>query len=120
MLATIANRKAGFRSLGNTWAYTTSAHGRLMLTVLDGLAVFERELTRAQTGERRARAKAYVAMGYLPKMTPHLIKEALRRRAVDEPMSDIACTYNVSRSTTPRRDQAADCERQDRCEDRDV
>ena len=26
-LATIADRKAGFRSLGDTWANTTSAHG---------------------------------------------------------------------------------------------
>jgi DNA invertase Pin-like site-specific DNA recombinase len=39
-LATIADRKAGFRSLGDTWADTTSAHGRLMLTVLAGLAEF--------------------------------------------------------------------------------
>src|SRR5580704_17602819 len=39
-LATITDRKAGFRSLGDsdTWADTTSAHGRLMLTVLGGLA----------------------------------------------------------------------------------
>src|ERR1700712_291448 len=43
-LATITERKAGFRSLGDTWADTTSAHGRLMLTVLGGLAEFEREL----------------------------------------------------------------------------
>jgi DNA invertase Pin-like site-specific DNA recombinase len=33
-LATISDRKAGFRSLGDTWADTMSAHGRLMLTVL--------------------------------------------------------------------------------------
>jgi DNA invertase Pin-like site-specific DNA recombinase len=31
-LATIAGKKAGFRSLGDTWADTTTAHGRLMLT----------------------------------------------------------------------------------------
>jgi DNA invertase Pin-like site-specific DNA recombinase len=57
-LATIADRKAGFRSLGDAWADTTSAHGRLMLTVLGGLAEFERELIRTRTGEGRARAKA--------------------------------------------------------------
>ena len=39
-LAAIAGRKAGFRSLGDTWADTTTAHGRLMLTVLGGLAEF--------------------------------------------------------------------------------
>jgi DNA invertase Pin-like site-specific DNA recombinase len=33
-LATITGRKAGFRSLSDTWADTTTAHGRLMLTVL--------------------------------------------------------------------------------------
>jgi DNA invertase Pin-like site-specific DNA recombinase len=33
-LAAIADRKAGFRSLADTWADTTTPHGRLMLTVL--------------------------------------------------------------------------------------
>src|ERR1700738_3846384 len=37
-LATVTDRKAGFRSLGDAWADTTTAHGRLMLTVLGGLA----------------------------------------------------------------------------------
>src|SRR6266851_7952484 len=30
-LAAIAGKKAGFRSLGDAWADTTTAHGRLML-----------------------------------------------------------------------------------------
>src|SRR5271166_4117289 len=38
VLATITGKKAGFRSLGDTWADTTTSHGRLMLTVLGGLA----------------------------------------------------------------------------------
>ena len=57
-LAAITDRKAGFRSLGDTWADTTTSHGRLMLTVLGGLAEFERDLIRARTGEGRERAKA--------------------------------------------------------------
>src|SRR5664279_278943 len=32
-LASIADKGAGFCSLGDTWADTTTAHGRLMLTV---------------------------------------------------------------------------------------
>jgi DNA invertase Pin-like site-specific DNA recombinase len=44
--------------LGDTWADTTTAHGRLMLTVLAGLAEFGRDLIRARTGEGRERAKA--------------------------------------------------------------
>jgi DNA invertase Pin-like site-specific DNA recombinase len=50
-LALIADRGAGFRSLGDAWADTTTAHGRLMLTVLGGIAEFERDLIRARTGE---------------------------------------------------------------------
>jgi DNA invertase Pin-like site-specific DNA recombinase len=34
ILATITGKKAGFKSLGDTWADTTTSHGRLMLTVL--------------------------------------------------------------------------------------
>jgi DNA invertase Pin-like site-specific DNA recombinase len=37
-LAAIAGKGAGFRSLGDAWADTTTAHGRLMLTVLGALA----------------------------------------------------------------------------------
>jgi hypothetical protein len=37
-LAAIAERKAGFRSLSDAGADTTASHGRLMLTVLGGLA----------------------------------------------------------------------------------
>src|SRR3954449_1227547 len=66
-LATITERKAGFRSLGDAWADTTSAHGRLMLTVLGGLAEFERELIRTRTGEGRKRAQQ---RGPPPQVTP--------------------------------------------------
>ena len=60
LLGTIAEKGAGFKSLRDTWADTTTAHGRLMLTVLGGLAEFERELIRTRTGEGRERAKAGV------------------------------------------------------------
>ena len=43
-----------------------------MLTILGGLAEFERELIRARTGEGRKRAKARgVRFGRPRKMTPH-------------------------------------------------
>jgi DNA invertase Pin-like site-specific DNA recombinase len=104
-LAAVADRKAGFRSLGDTWADTTTAHGRLMLTVLGGLAEFERELIRARTGEGRARAVARgVKMGRKPKLTQHQQREAIRRREKGEPMRDIARSYNVSHSTISRLD----------------
>src|SRR6266550_7606975 len=61
VLAAVGDRGAGFKSLKDAWADTTTAHGRLMLTVLGGLAEFERELIMARTGEGRLRAKARVA-----------------------------------------------------------
>ena len=102
-LAAITEREAGFRSLADTWADTTTAHGRLMLTVLGGLAEFERELIRVRTSEGRSRAKARgVKMGRPPKLTPHQQKEALRRRDAGEPVREIARSYNVSHSTISR------------------
>ncbi len=103
-LAAIADRTAGFRSLGETWADTTTAHGRLMLTVLGGLAEFERALIRDRTGEGRRRAVARgVKMGRRPKLTPHQITEAIRRRdRGEETLREIARSYNVSHSTIPR------------------
>jgi DNA invertase Pin-like site-specific DNA recombinase len=56
ILAAIAENGAHFRSLSDLWADTTTPHGRLMLTVLGGLAEFERELIRARIGEGRERA----------------------------------------------------------------
>lgn len=103
ILDEIGKRGAGFRSLNDTWADTTTPHGRLMLTVLGGLAEFERELIRARTGEGRERAMAKgVRLGRRPKLTVHQTREALARRAAGEPLTEIARTYNVSHSTISR------------------
>jgi DNA invertase Pin-like site-specific DNA recombinase len=103
-LAAIAAKGATFRSLGDAWADTTTAHGRLILTVLGGLAEFERELIRTRTGEGRARAVANgVKLGRKPTMTHHQRQEAKRRvKAAKESLGEIARSYNVSRWTIQR------------------
>jgi len=102
-LAAITGKRAGFRSLGDTWADTTTAHGRLMLTILGGLAEFERDLICARTSEGRARAKARgVKLGRTPKLTMHQQQEARARRDNGEPLTEIARSYNVSHSTISR------------------
>ena len=102
-LASINDRKAGFRSLGDTWADTTTPHGRLMLTVLGGLAEFERELIRARTGEGRARAVARgVKIGRKPKLTKPQVNEIMCRKADGEPVREITGSYNVHNSTISR------------------
>ena len=102
-LASVTNKGAGFRSLRDSWADTTTPHGRLMVTVLAGLAEFERELIRARTTEGRERARARgVRMGRKPKLTPHQRAEALARRDAGESLVDIARSYAVSHSTISR------------------
>jgi DNA invertase Pin-like site-specific DNA recombinase len=102
-LAAITDRKAGFRSLSDAWADTTTAHGRLMLTVLGGLAEFECELIRVRTGEGRARAVARgVKLGRKPKLTLHQQREAVRRRDNGEPVREIARSFNVHHATISR------------------
>lgn len=102
-LAAITDKKAGFRSLGDAWADTTTSHGRLMLTVLGGLAEFERDLIRSRTGEGRDRAKARgVKMGRKPKLNPHQRAEAIRRRDNGEAVREIARTFDVHHSTISR------------------
>jgi DNA invertase Pin-like site-specific DNA recombinase len=74
-----------------------------MLTVLGGLAEFERELIRARTSEGRARAVANgVKLGRKPKLMAHQRREAIKRRDAGEATRDIARSYNVSHSTISR------------------
>jgi DNA invertase Pin-like site-specific DNA recombinase len=103
ILDSVTKAGAGFRSLGDAWADTTTPHRRLMLTVLGGLAEFERELIRQRASEGRARAKAQgVHMGRPSKLTPHQMREARQRRDAGETLTAIAKSYNVSHSTISR------------------
>jgi DNA invertase Pin-like site-specific DNA recombinase len=96
IIEALTQRGAGFKSLKDTWADTTSPHGRLMLTVLGGLAEFERKLIRARTGDGRKRAKERgVRFGRPRKLTPHQRQEALARLEAGETQADVARTYNV-------------------------
>jgi DNA invertase Pin-like site-specific DNA recombinase len=107
VLDAVAKRGAGFRSLKDAWADTTTPHGRLMLTVLGGLAEFERELIRERTGEGRKRAQARgVKFGRPRKLNHHQCEEALARLATgDETLADIARTFAVDPSTISRLQQ---------------
>jgi DNA invertase Pin-like site-specific DNA recombinase len=102
-LATIGERGASFKSLGDAWADTTTPVGKLMLTVLGGLAEYERHLILARTSEGRQRAQQRgVRFGRKPKLTLHQQQEALARRAAGEALVDIARSYAVSHSTISR------------------
>jgi DNA invertase Pin-like site-specific DNA recombinase len=103
ILDAIGKAGAGFKSLADVWADTTTPHGRLMLTILGGLAEFERELIRARTSDGRSRAKAKgVKFGRPPKLTPHQRREAIARLNAGETLVAIARSYNVSHPTIYR------------------
>jgi len=102
-LDAIAKVGATFKSLGDPWADTTTPHGRLMLTVLGGLAEFERHLILARPSEGRKRAQGRgVQFGRRPKLTTHQRQEALERRSRGEALVEIARSYAVSHSTISR------------------
>ena len=103
ILDAIGKAGASFRSLSDPWAATTTPHGRLMLTVLGGLAEFERHLILSRTSEGRTRAQANgVRFGRKPSLTTYQRAEALRRRAQGETLTEIAKSFNVSHTTIAR------------------
>jgi DNA invertase Pin-like site-specific DNA recombinase len=102
-LDAIGKAGATFRSLGDAWADTTTPAGKLMLTVLGGLAEYERHLILSRTAEGRTRAKANgVRFGRHPSLTPYQRAEAQRRRADGETLMQIARSMNVSHMTIAR------------------
>jgi DNA invertase Pin-like site-specific DNA recombinase len=103
LLADFDRLGVGFKSLGDPWCDTTTAHGRLMLTVLGGLAEFERSLIIARTSEGRQRAMANgVRFGRRPKLSDFQRKEAVQRRGNGETLAQIARSYAVSVSMISR------------------
>jgi DNA invertase Pin-like site-specific DNA recombinase len=75
-----------------------------MLTVLGGLAEFERTLIRARTGEGRERAKVRgVRFGRPLKLfSPHQRREAIERLDAGDAVVDVARTFGVDRATLYR------------------
>jgi DNA invertase Pin-like site-specific DNA recombinase len=103
VLDVLAKQSVGFKSLNDQWADTTTPHGRLMLTVLGGLAEFERELIRARTGEGRKRAMASgVKFGRPHKLSAFQRQEAARRKQAGEAWSTLSKAYGISVSTVAR------------------
>jgi DNA invertase Pin-like site-specific DNA recombinase len=99
----IAKAGAGLKSISEPWADTTSAAGRMVLTVFAGIAEFERELIIERTGTGRSAAmKRGVRFGRPASLSSD--QSALAKRLLDEGKSakEVAATFGVNRSTIYR------------------
>jgi DNA invertase Pin-like site-specific DNA recombinase len=98
-----AKKGANFLSLAEPWANTVTPVGKLMLTVLGGIAEFERDLIALRTNEGRARARqSGVKFGPKFKLSPHQVEEIRRRKEAGESCRFLARSYGVSPNTISR------------------
>jgi DNA invertase Pin-like site-specific DNA recombinase len=104
-----APRGVGFKSLTDAWCDTTTPHGKLMLTIMAGLAEFERELIRARCSAGIERAKERgVKFGRRPVLNPHQRAEARRLLAEGATQRSIARLLGVDQSTVSRMTEHTD------------
>lgn len=105
IIEAVSGRGAAFRSLREPWADMTTPAGRLMVTMLSGLAEFEREMILARTAAGRASARARgVKLG-----PPFKLTAAQRRYILDErakangaTLGQLVRVTGASRSTISR------------------
>jgi DNA invertase Pin-like site-specific DNA recombinase len=98
-----AAKEANFLSLAEPWANTSTAIGKLMLTMLSGVAEFERDLIALRTSDGRQRAmKSGVKFGPKFKLSPHQMDEIRRRKEQGESCRFLARSYGVSANTISR------------------
>ena len=103
MLDVIGKAGAGFRSLHDVWADTTTPHGKLLLTILGGLAEFEHALIRARTGEGRKRAaERGVRFGRPPKLSAFQLAEVRRRIEDGSSYADVGRLLGIHPTTVMR------------------
>jgi DNA invertase Pin-like site-specific DNA recombinase len=103
VLAAISEKGADFGSLADAMIDTTTAHGKLIITVLGALAEFERSMILARTADGRRRAMEQgIQFGRKPRLSLFQVSEALRRRGNGELLADIGRSYGVSHSTISR------------------
>lgn len=99
----LEERGVFLKSLADAWLDTTTAAGKLILTVFAGLAEFERALIKERTAEGLARAKERgVVVGRKRVMTSIQVREAVSMRSVGRSFEEIGEIFGVSRQTIMR------------------
>src|SRR6185295_15987877 len=90
----------GFQSLGEAWCDTTTDVGRLMLTIMGGIAEFERSLIRSRTDPGIDRAKRQGKKFGRPDALDASQKRTIADRyGRGETMADLAREYECGTAT---------------------
>jgi len=74
----LREKQINVKSLKESWLDTTTATGKLMFTIIAGLAEFERELLRERTKEGLASARARGRCGGRPSVDKAAVEKALK------------------------------------------
>jgi DNA invertase Pin-like site-specific DNA recombinase len=100
ILHELQENDCGFVSLGEAWCDTTSAVGKLMMTIMGGIAEFERDLIRSRCEEGIERAKAKgTKFGRKAALDSSQRRKIADRFAKGESMAALAEEYDVSKPT---------------------
>ena len=103
ILHDIEKEGCNFVSLGESWCNTTTSVGRLMVSIMAGIAQFERELTRQRCDEGLERARAMgVKFGRKPKLSLFQMEEAKKMLEAGESQSEVGRLLGVSHQTIGR------------------
>jgi DNA invertase Pin-like site-specific DNA recombinase len=90
----------GFVSLGETWCDTTSDVGKLVVTIMSGIAEFERKLITARCEEGIAKARAQgKKFGRPSALDVGQKRKIADRYAEGETMAELAAEYEVGEAT---------------------
>ena len=100
ILHELQERDCGFVSLGESWCDSTSEVGRLMLTIMGGIAEFERGLIRKRCEEGILRAKRKGTKFGRPSALDHSQRRRIAERySAGETMAELAREYECGAAT---------------------
>ena len=108
ILHDLQEQQCGFVSLAETWCDTTTDIGQLMVTIMGGIAQFERSLilARTETGIAKARAQGK-RFGRPSALDAGQRRKIAERYAAGETMAALATEYEVGEATIWRALQPA-------------
>jgi DNA invertase Pin-like site-specific DNA recombinase len=100
ILHEVQEQDCGFVSLGDTWCDTTTEVGRLMLTIMGGIAEFERGLIRqrCEAGIERAKANGK-QFGRPTALDAGQRRRIAERYSAGETMAQLAREYECGEAT---------------------